>query len=133
MKTKHFQALVRHQIRLILESDGYPIVTGRNPTHTATPGQSPIAGQSDLSDFPGAPFGGRLYPTQIAVMPNEARDILRKWAKVCQWASKKHGKSNSWPALVTQTAIELGRQFEERVGQTVPGTDTAANAGNLAY
>ena len=131
MTRAELMTLVREQVRKMIESDGYPIRIGRDAT--SVPSAPVSAGQSKIMALPGAPFGGRLHAVQLSIMPNEAREALKNWAKLCRWASHKHGNPDAWPPLIKQAAIELGRSVEEKVGQPVPGSDFSQNAGNLVY
>lgn len=130
MNISQLRELVRTQIHRVIESDGYPIQVGGG---SETPSDTPNAGQNAISALPGVPFGGRIHAMQLSIMPNEAREALKNWAKVCRWASQKHGSPDAWPALVKQAAIELGKAVEAKAGQSVPGSDTSQNAGNLVF
>lgn len=127
MTHKELRAIIKEYIRDMVESDGYPIML----TRTDTPVHPVDANRNSLVNLPGAPFGGRLDASQLVTLPNEARDVLRKWAKLCDLACKKHGSPDAWPALVKQTALELGRQFEDHISNTSPHSTNGPDAGNL--
>jgi hypothetical protein len=119
MKIDELKGLIKTEMQRMFEADGYPIAADLDPK----PGHPASAGQSKLMNLPGAPFGGNIYKAHIAILPNEAQEALKKWAKFCKWALNKYGEPHAWPAIVKQTAIETGRKFEDRCNQTSPATN----------